>query len=39
MDGLRIRPVALAAATFLAACPILDRFLALALPMWGFEHL
>jgi hypothetical protein len=37
MDQLRIRPVALATATFLMVSFVLDWFL--ALPTWGFERL
>lgn len=39
MDRLRIRTVGLATATFLVASFLLDWFLALALPTWGFERL
>lgn len=39
MIRLRIGTVALAAATFLLLSFVLDWFLALALPTWGFERL
>lgn len=39
MDRLGIRPVALATATFPMASFVLNWFLGLVLPTWGFERL
>lgn len=39
VDRLRIRDVALAAASFLVASFVLDSLLALLLPGWGFQRI